>query len=641
MAKAPPPEPIDHHYDIRRLTKVFAITSILVLPAFAWMTWQDYGRDWKSWQKKFVENDRKRTRAALRAASEKIDPEVEEKYPRAEARGRARAAPQPHGRLGGRRPDEEGRGRLVRRRPGLPLQEGRDGHGALRLRDPPQETPEGRVHRMRPKGVREPQAAYESSTVVEQAAHAAWDDAKAELAALEKTKRDAEEALAKLDADYDRFQAKIRTLRQNDAFYFVRNAPIADMLAPSLKIQQVQLDGLYNDVNFLRSQRVDRCVTCHIAAETRGFEDKEKYPQSVLRTHPRLDLFVDSNSPHPYATFGCTSCHGGRDRATDFTRAGHMPNDYGRYEQLAEQLESGRDDKGLPTDDDVVKEAMDETQTGRWMKEYDWEVDKFNDLPMYPMKAVEAGCFRCHRTDAGHPKAAKLDQGRKLVEQLGCWSCHKMKGLEDLPRIGPNLFRVASKTTPEWTERWLVNPRAFRNNTKMPRFFYLENFEGEAGHKLTDTMVAGRHGLSLREVGEGVVAGGREGRRGARPAALRERGLPGLPRLRGGRRAARDGRLAPARPEPDRALPEGDAGVARGLAEEPEGLQPRDADAEPAPRGRRDRRPRGVPHGRGRRSPSSRAAGRRRPTRRSATRSSSTTSRRRSPSWRRRPTSRR
>ena len=80
MAKAPPPEPIDHHYDIRRLTKVFAIMSILVLPAFAWMTWQDYGRDWKSWQKKFVENDRKRTRAALRTASEKIDPEAEEKF---------------------------------------------------------------------------------------------------------------------------------------------------------------------------------------------------------------------------------------------------------------------------------------------------------------------------------------------------------------------------------------------------------------------------------------------------------------------------------------------------------------------------------------------------------------------------------
>jgi cytochrome c2 len=491
MAKAPPPEPIDHHYDIKRLTKAFAITSILALPVFGWMTWQDYGRDWKSWQKKFVENDRKRTRAALRAASEKIDPEVEEKY------------------LEQKR---EGARELRRNRTAVSeaQERAKKAEGAWYLADQDfrfkkaemdtarynyetrrETSPKAASTESARKEYERLQAAYAESTVAEQAARKAWDDAKSALAALERTKKEAEEALVKLDADYDRYRKKLGTLRQNDTFYFVRNAPIADMLAPSLKIQQVQLDGLYNDVNFLRSQRVDRCMTCHIAAETRGFEDKEKYPQSVLRTHPRLDLFVDSNSPHPYATFGCTSCHGGRDRATDFTRAGHMPNDYGLYEHLAAQLESGHDDKGLPTDDDAVREAMGETQTGRWMKDYDWEVDKFNDLPMYPMKAVEAGCFRCHRSDAGHPKAPKLDQGRKLVEQLGCWSCHKMKGLEDLPRVGPNLSRIASKTTPEWAERWLVNPRAFRNNTKMPRFFYLGNFEGESGHRLTDTMIAG------------------------------------------------------------------------------------------------------------------------------------------------------
>ena len=491
MAKAPPPEPIDHHYDIKRLTKVFAITSILALPVFGWMTWQDYGRDWKSWQKKFVENDRKRTRAALKAAAEKIDPDIEEKY------------------LEQKR---EGARELRRHRTAVSEAEDRTkkAEGAWYLADQDfrfkkaemdtarynyetrrETSPKAASTETARKEYLHLQTAYAGSTVAEQAAKKAWDEAKAELASLEKTRKDAEDALVKLDADYDRFHKKLGTLRQDDAFYFVRNAPIADMLAPSLKIQQVQLEGLTNDVNFLRSQRVDRCMTCHIAAETRGFEDKEKYPQSVLRTHPRLDLFVDSNSPHPYATFGCTSCHGGRDRATDFTRSGHMPNDYGEYEHLEAQLESGHDDKGLPTDDDAVNEAMAGTETGRWMRDYDWEVDKFNDLPMYPMKAVEAGCFRCHRSDAGHPKAPKLDQGRKLVEQLGCWSCHKMKGLEDLPRVGPNLSRIASKTTPDWAERWLVNPRAFRNNTKMPRFFYLENFGTPSGHKLTDTMIAG------------------------------------------------------------------------------------------------------------------------------------------------------
>ncbi|MGA7989999.1 MAG: c-type cytochrome [Thermoanaerobaculia bacterium] len=491
MAKAPPPEPIDHHYDIAKLTTVFAIVSILVLPVFAWMTWQDYGRDWKDWQKKFVENDRKKTREALRAAAEKIDPDAEQKY------------------LDQKR---DGARELRRRRAAFAEAQERDrkAEGAwyeadqdFRFKKAEMDTARYVFETRREADPRSSatakakveyerlEAAYGASQVTEQAAKQAWDEAKAGLAALEKTKRDAEEALAKLDEDYDRYQTKLRALRQDDAFYFVRNAPIADMLAPSLKIQQVQLGGLSNDVNFLRSERVDRCMTCHIAADKRGFEDKQKYPESVLRTHPRLDLFVDSNSPHPYATFGCTSCHGGRDRATDFTRAGHMPNDYALYEKFGEELHEGRDEKGMPVDEDALREEMGETQTGRWMRQYDWELDRFNDLPMYPMKAVEAGCFRCHRQDAGHPKAPKLDEGRKLVEALGCWTCHKMKGLEDLPRPGPNLARLASKTTPEWTERWLVNPRAFRSNTKMPRFFYLENFDTPAGHRLTDTMIAG------------------------------------------------------------------------------------------------------------------------------------------------------
>ena len=39
----------------------------------------------------------------------------------------------------------------------------------------------------------------------------------------------------------------------------------------------------------------------------------------------RLETFVGSASPHPLLEFGCTSCHRGQDRATEFGRAGHTP----------------------------------------------------------------------------------------------------------------------------------------------------------------------------------------------------------------------------------------------------------------------------------------------------------------------------
>src|SRR5215468_11261752 len=80
MARKPPPEPIDHHYDIHKLTKVFGIVCLISIPVLAWMTWQDYGRSWKHWQKEFIRYDRLRTKEALAAAAGKIDAAKEEQY---------------------------------------------------------------------------------------------------------------------------------------------------------------------------------------------------------------------------------------------------------------------------------------------------------------------------------------------------------------------------------------------------------------------------------------------------------------------------------------------------------------------------------------------------------------------------------
>lgn len=44
-------------------------------------------------------------------------------------------------------------------------------------------------------------------------------------------------------------------------------------------------------------------------------------------SHPRLDLFVGSTSPHKKGEMGCTICHDGQGSATDFKWASHTPND--------------------------------------------------------------------------------------------------------------------------------------------------------------------------------------------------------------------------------------------------------------------------------------------------------------------------
>ena len=47
--------------------------------------------------------------------------------------------------------------------------------------------------------------------------------------------------------------------------------------------------------------------------------------------------------------------------------------------------------------------------------------------------------------------------------------------MRTLRKVGPSLYKVASKTNKEWTRKWLNNPVAFRPNTYMPRFWGLDN----------------------------------------------------------------------------------------------------------------------------------------------------------------------
>ncbi len=48
-------------------------------------------------------------------------------------------------------------------------------------------------------------------------------------------------------------------------------------------------------------------------------------PSPVLLAHPRLDLYVDVDSPHTFEAVGCTSCHDGSGQETNFVLCAHTP----------------------------------------------------------------------------------------------------------------------------------------------------------------------------------------------------------------------------------------------------------------------------------------------------------------------------
>ncbi len=85
---------------------------------------------------------------------------------------------------------------------------------------------------------------------------------------------------------------------EQDTLFNLRNSPILDMVNPSLRVQQVQLPDHFINVNFMRIPRVDRCTTCHVAADRKGFEDP-RIKGDIFRTHPRMHRMVGSESMHP------------------------------------------------------------------------------------------------------------------------------------------------------------------------------------------------------------------------------------------------------------------------------------------------------------------------------------------------------
>ena len=133
-------------------------------------------------------------------------------------------------------------------------------------------------------------------------------------------------------------------------------------------------------------------------------------------THPRLDLFVGSTSPHPMQTFGCTICHQGQGSATSFKWTSHTPN--------------------TPK------------QGHEWHDEYGWFNNHHWIYPMLPQRFEESSCLKCHHDVVDlepsdrfpEPPAPKLVEGYHLIRQYGCYGCHEINGWSGPDkRIGPDM----------------------------------------------------------------------------------------------------------------------------------------------------------------------------------------------------------
>lgn len=430
-------------YSVSKTFVWFAIISIILTGCLVGIVWTDYNREWKDYQKKFVALKLKKTREEIKAVEASLDKAkvAELQKELADAEKEFASHRQDYKKL----QDEI-------ERLGTRIAKTRTQYQTLKqYQDSYRYYFEEYSNHKDPKAASYKKKLDEITPKVSQwkinvdALEKDRDQKTQALQDYELKEKDLKRSLDKVLADKTRLEKRAEKLKPsivND----VLNAPMLDFVAPSLRVQQIVLENLQDDYHFAKVQKVDRCTTCHLGIDQKGFEDA---PQP-FKTHPKLDLYLGSASAHPIEKIGCTVCHGGNGHSVSFLDTAHTPKD--------------------------------EIQEKEWVKKYQWhELEKW-EHKMLPSQNIQAACAKCHREAVEVPQADKLNEGRQLARTMGCLNCHKVSGFENSWKVGPDLSNIQNKLDADWIEKWLDDPKSFRPSTKMPQIFHLSNADSPEDH---------------------------------------------------------------------------------------------------------------------------------------------------------------
>ena len=434
---------VGHAYNIDFLNVVFAASSLFVLFSTVWMVWDDYDREWKNYQRQFSQLEMEVTRLGLEQAQADVD-----QTQLAELTAARQTAGQQAAANADQVAELESQLAEVERQLFVATQNFQFFKANYDVDRYAFEVGREEAHAEHPdeevefEGEDEIAAQHQEWVALGlgvEALDAQREELRDQIGVINADVDTLDEQLGELTGETDRLRGLVSDLQPSLIEDYLLNAPMLDFMAPTLTVRQVITPNMIDDVNFTRVAKMDRCQTCHLAIDRVGYEE---YPQP-FRTHPNLDAYVGSGSPHPVESTGCTVCHEGMGQSISFVDVAHSPSS---PEQIAQ-----------------------------WEEDYDWEESHLWDYPMLPTNMTEASCAKCHKEETFIPEATNLNLAYGMYERAGCYACHTTRGFQDLRKPGPNLTKIASKLDEQWVADWIRDPRAIKASTWMPRVWYNSN----------------------------------------------------------------------------------------------------------------------------------------------------------------------
>jgi len=495
----------DYLRSIKSMHKVFFASAALLLAVTLWMMWADYNDEWRGYQRQAFDHQAKK--AESREAKIKNDPafkknvtDLEEKLTNAKKSVGENKAEVEKLTAKAKQAKEKAEGFMRALKQRRAERDVARANYNLGVRDGVSLVELGKNFKDLEDDVQKKEAQYvelahEAATAKAAVAKvtADQDKAEADLKSAEAEINMVHTAIQKIDPQTKNWDGQPTTWDGNLRSWKLKlmQLPIVDGFNGRERITQDWMPKLEIDLGGMtKVSRFDRCRTCHAMIDSVDIGTSPGFPsgdpkdgkyEQPFSSHPRLDLYLTSSSPHPLPKFGCTVCHEGQGSGTSFTNASHTPND--------------------PAEMDA------------WGKKHKWFDNHFWEHPMYPQRFQESGCIKCHvnvvelaDNDKYGASAPKVVRGYELVKTYGCFGCHDISGFDGtkivgpdlrlepstseeaeriakdplqvagtMRKVGPSLRHSASKSDAGFISYWTEEPKRFRPTTRMPQFFKLDN----------------------------------------------------------------------------------------------------------------------------------------------------------------------